>query len=1013
MQKIHVVFPLLCFAAVFTGGALEAQTVTVGPSGYLTAGPGATQQLTAQVTGTTGSTAVIWLAGGVVGGNSTVGTISTTGLFTAPATVPASGMTQVTAELASNTKKSGSQYMYLLYAGPQITSVTPSPLAVGTISVTIRGSGFLAGATVLDGAVQMSTTSITSGAIQATTYQGPAASATFMVRNPSSVYGNAITVPVGSGSSGGTGPTGSAGPTGAPVISPASVSVMLTKTVQFTAPGATSWTAVAGTVTSAGLYTAPPVMPSSGKDTVTAINSAGSSAAVVTLQLNVAPVISPSAVSVTLTKTQQFTAAGATSWTAVSGKVTSAGLYTAPAAMPASGTDTVTAANAAGSSAASITLATNVPPGAISPASATLILGATQQFKATGATSWTAVAGSVTPAGLYRAPSAMPSGGTDTVTALNAAGQSTASVTLLTNVPPTVLSTGVSPLPLGIFSTTVSGAGFTAQSVAQLNGGALASTFVNATTLSVTGFAGPASTANLTVSNGSLVSTPLVVPVGVQAPLVSASAARRFLEQAAFGPTPTDAAHVQAIGFQAWIHEQLAMPVASNYNALVASGASQGGMAETFLANAVNNSDQLRQRVGFALSQIFTISITKIIWDGDMIPYEQMLIDDAFTNYSQILSDVTLSPGMGEYLDMANNAAANPAAGTVANENYAREIMQLFSVGDVLLNQDGSVQVDSTGAPLPTYLQPTVAELARVFTGWTYTQPGGVANWGAYINSSGPMIPFPAMHDFGSKTLINHYDAAAGLTMQEDVQGALSAIATHPNVAPFISKQLIQHLVKSNPTPAYVQRVAQAFSQSNGDMPTVVTAILLDAEARANDEGGNDQPIDGHLQEPALFVPGFVRAFGGTMTAGNYYQQALGMLGQDIYNPVSVFSYFSPGYLVPGAGGLPGPEFEIDNPNAAVLRENLVAQFFNQWSNPVQDNGPGTTVDLTPYLQLASNPSALMNALDLTLTHGTMPAVMKQIITAAVTADVSYGALKQVEEAVYLILQSSYYNVWH
>jgi hypothetical protein len=503
------------------------------------------------------------------------------------------------------------------------------------------------------------------------------------------------------------------------------------------------------------------------------------------------------------------------------------------------------------------------------------------------------------------------------------------------------------------------------------------------------------------------------VPVGVQAPVVSAAAARRFLEQAAFGPTPSDAANVQTLGFQGWINQQLAMPVISSYNALLASGASQGGLAEAFLTNAVMNSDQLRQRVAFALSEIFTISITKIIWDGDMIPYEQMLINDAFTSYGQILNDVTLSPGMGEYLDMANNAAANPAAGTVANENYAREIMQLFSVGDVLLHQDGTPQLDSSGNPLPAYLQPTVAETARVFTGWTYTQGSNPPNWGAYINSSGPMVPYPPMHDFGSKTLINGYVAPPGLTMQQDLQGLLNAIATHPNVAPFISKQLIQHLVKGNPTAGYVQRVALAFSQSNGDMPTVITAILLDPEARANDAGGNDLPTDGHLQEPALFVPGFVRAFAGQMTTANYLQQTLAALGQDIYNPVSVFSYFSPGYLVPGSGGLSGPEFEIDTPNAAILRENLVAQIFNQYSNPVQSYGPGTIVDLTPYLALAATPSALVSALDLALTHGTMPPAMNQIITTAVAADAPYGALKQVEGAVYLILQSSYYNVWH
>src|SRR6185437_10106546 len=135
--------------------------------------------------------------------------------------------------------------------------------------------------------------------------------------------------------------------------------------------------------------------------------------------------------------------------------------------------------------------------------------------------------------------------------------------------------------------------------------------------------------------------------------------------------------------------------------------------------------------------------------------------------------------------------------------------------------------------------------------------------------------------------------------------------------------------------------------------------------------------------------------------------------GQDIYNPASVFSYFSPGYTVAGTGGLKGPEFQIDNPNAAILRENLVAELFSQYSNPVQSYGPGTTLDLTSFLPLASNPQALVSALDLTLTHGTMPAAMNQIIVNAVTQDASYGALHQVEGACYLILTSSYYNVWH
>ncbi len=1217
MRKMNLAVPLLCLFTALAGSALEAQTVAVSPGGYIAIGANATQQYTATVTGTTGSTAVIWLVADVVGGNSTVGTISSTGLYTAPASVPAYVGYGIKAELASNTKISGSQAITLLTAGPQITSITPTPMPSGTVNITINGTGFLPGVTVLDGTTQLSTGAVTPTTITASVWHPSSqTSTTFTARNPMSAYGNVVTVLIGSapsispasvsvtlsgteqftatgatswtavagtisskglytapstmpasgtdtvtatnnvgsssaaitlklpaapvispaavtvtlgktqqfkasgattwtavagtvtaaglytapstmpasgkdtvtasnmaGSSNATvtlqtnippsispatvsvqlngtqqfsapgatswtalsGTVTSAGfytapstmpssgtdtvtainaagksaaavtllPNAAPVISPASVSVMLTKTQQFSAPGATIWTAAAGTVTSAGLYTAPATMPASGNDTVTASNSLGSSVAAITLQTNIAPVISPASVSVSLGATQQFTAPGATSWTAVSGTVTSAGLYTAPATLPASGIDMVKAINAAGSSSALVTLVNNVPPGAIKPAGASVMLGASKQFTSTGSINWTAVSGTITSTGFYTAPATMPASGSDTITALNAVGQAVATVTLVSNLPPTIVSLGTSPLPLGLFSTTVNGTGFTPTSTAQLGSVTLTTTYVNSTTLTISGFAGPASTENLTIANGTLVSTPFAVPVGVANPMVSVSAARRFLEQAAFGPTPADAANVQTLGFQGWINQQLAMPVVSNYNNLVASGASQGGMAETFLANAVTNPDQLRQRVAFALSEIFTISITKIIWDGDMIPYEQMLINDAFTNYPQILSDVTLSPGMGEYLDMANNAKANPASGTVANENYAREIMQLFSVGDVMLNQDGSVQTDATGAPIPTYLQPTVAELARVFTGWTYTQGSNPPNWGAYINSSAPMVPYQGEHDFGSKTLLNGYVAPSNLTMQQDLQGALNSITTHPNVAPFISRQLIQHLVKSNPSPAYIQRVAQAFTSSNGDMPTVVTAILLDQEARANDAGGNDQPTDGHLQEPALFVPGFVRAFSGTMTTGNYYQQTLGMLGQDIYNPVSVFSYFSPGYLVPGAGGLLGPEFEIDTPNAAILRENLVAEFFNQWSNPVQNNGPGTLIDLTPFLPLAATPQTLISALDLTLTHGTMPAPMNQIITNAVTADKTNGALFQVEEAIYLILESGYYNVWH
>jgi uncharacterized protein (DUF1800 family) len=553
--------------------------------------------------------------------------------------------------------------------------------------------------------------------------------------------------------------------------------------------------------------------------------------------------------------------------------------------------------------------------------------------------------------------------------------------------------------------------------VAALNGTALSTTFASGA-LSVTGFSAASGPANITVSNGSAISPPFPVQIGVVNAQVSAAAARRFLEQAAFGATPSDASNVQTIGFQAWLTQQFAMAQVSNYNPITSS---QGGMPAHFLTNAVTNPDQLRQRVAFALSQIFVTSLQKLIWNSNMVLFQNMLLGDAFTNYRQIMADVTLSPAMGQYLDMANNAMGSSVEGTLANENYARELMQLFTIGTQMLNQDGSVQKDTNNLPIPTYLQPAISEFARVYTGWTYAPAAGQpVEWGAYITSNGPMVPYPPEHDSGSKQLLNYSGASltvspAGLTPLQDLNNALDNIFNHPNVGPFVGKQLIQHLVKSNPSPAYVSRVAAAFNNNGqgvrGDMMATISAVLLDPEARANDSGGDDQASDGHLQEPALFIAGMVRAFGGQMTDQNYFPWDLVNLGQDLFDAPSVFNYYSPTYGVPGTTLL-GGEFEIHTPNNAIWRANVVRSLFSQWSNPVENYGPGTTVDVTAFVPLAATPALLVNALDLTLTHGTMPAGMKATIESAVTADTS-GPLLRVEDACYLILTSSYYNVWH
>jgi len=932
-MKRRGVGPLWCVAALLAPGALNAQSIKISP-GYTTVGVNGTVQYAAKVTGLANAT-VTWSVSGVKGGNATNGTITAGGLYTAPATIPANGIT--VSALGSDGKTSAIVYVAVEPPGPSISSISPNPIPVGSYGITVTGTGFQNGAVARTPGVNLSTTFVNSTTLKTSGYQAAAGTVAFQVENPGTLWGPAFNATFATSKPSPSPPP----PPSQQTILPTSATVKLGATQQFTSSGATSWTSTAGGIGTSGLFTAPSTMPSSSSVTVTATGPGGSASAAVTLQAPNTQTISPSAVSLNLGATQQFTSANATAWTATHGTVTTAGFYTAPSTMSSTGTDTITATGQNGSATATVTLIAPVAP------------------------------------------------------------------------PPTITGVGSNgQLPLGIFTTTITGTGFNASSVALLNGTPLGTTLSNGS-LSASGFASLSGAGQLTVSNGSATSLPFTVQIGVPSAQVSSAAARRFLEQAAFGPTPNDAANVQTLGFEGWLTQQFNMPQASNYNTITSS---QGGMPAHFLTNAVANPDQLRQRVAFALSQIFVTSLQKLIWNQNMVLFQNMLLADAFTNYRQIMADVTLSPAMGQYLDMANNAMGNAAAGTLANENYARELMQLFTIGTQLLNQDGSVQYDGNHLPIPTYLQPTIAEFAREYTGWTYAPAAGQpVAWNAYINSNGPMVPYPPEHDSGSKQLLNGYVSPPGATPQEDLNNALDNVFNHPNVGPFVGRMLIQHLVKSNPSPAYISRVAAAFNNNGqgvrGDMVATITAVLLDSEARANDNGGGDQISDGHLQEPALFIAAMVRAFGGQMTDQNYFPWDLVNLGQDIFDAPSVFNYYSPTYGVPGTTLL-GPEFEIHTPNNAIWRANVVRTLFSQWSNPVQDYGPGTTVDLTAFVPLAAAPATLVSALDLALTHGTMPAAMKTTIVNAVAADTS-PLLQRVEDACYLILTSNYYNVWH
>jgi uncharacterized protein (DUF1800 family) len=518
-----------------------------------------------------------------------------------------------------------------------------------------------------------------------------------------------------------------------------------------------------------------------------------------------------------------------------------------------------------------------------------------------------------------------------------------------------------------------------------------------------------------TVTNpdpGSATSGTLTAQV-VQA--ISPNVADRFLEQTTFGPTPALVAQVQQSGLQAFLTNQFAM-AATPYADPAMTETSLGPLQQRFFVQTLTAQDQLRQRVAFALSQIFVIAGDKITDPTAFTNYLRLFENDAFTNYRQIMKDVTLSPAMGHYLDMVNND--KPATGQHANENYARELMQLFTIGTALLNEDGSLQLDSSNNPIPTYTQAQVQEFALAYTGWTYpTMPGATQQKHNPAYWTGAMVAMDSNHDTTSKQLLQYTNAASGgllpggQSAAQDLDGAIHNIFNHPNLPPFISRELIQHLVTSNPSPAYIQRVSEVFKNNGasvrGDMKAIITAILLDPEARRGDDSTTANAGDGHLQEPILYITGLLRAFGAASDGANLSGQGGGM-GQNALFPGSVFNFFSPNFVIPGTS-LYGPEFQILTTATTLNRANFVNTFV------FGSLGSTTTVNFDSYASQASNPGALLDSLNTLMLHGTMTADMKTSLLTAMQA-VPAGtnqALQQAQTAIYLIGTSSQYQVQH
>ncbi len=501
------------------------------------------------------------------------------------------------------------------------------------------------------------------------------------------------------------------------------------------------------------------------------------------------------------------------------------------------------------------------------------------------------------------------------------------------------------------------------------------------------------------------------------APLSTAQAAR-FLNQATYGARPQDIAPLQAQTVDAWITAQQALP-ATSQTLLVDADPNptyRQVRISAWWKTAVTAPDQLRQRVALALSEIFVISDNNgaLGSSGEAVArYWDLLANDAFGNFRTLLQDVTLSPQMGVYLNMLGNQKPNPAKNIRADENYARELMQLFTIGLWKLNPDGTQALDANGNPQPTYSQADVTNLARTLTGWSWYGPDFFYSpW----DWTDPMTAFQAEHDTGAKTIVGGVSVPAGGSAEADLKIALDTLFNHPNVGPFISRELIQRLVTSNPSPAYVGRVAAVFANNGqgtrGDLGAVVRAILEDAEARS--DSSLTTPSFGKRREPLITMTHLWRAFDGRDSSGNLqYWNPDYDLHQAPLSAGSVFNFFKPGFSPSGVvqkAGLVAPEFQLVTASNLALLHNFYYYSTIDRVTPTQYTQPtDILLHLAAWLPLATGTDTgpLIDQMNLVLMAGQMSPAMRQALVTDVNAiSASDGGNQRVGEAAFLILAS-------
>jgi uncharacterized protein (DUF1800 family) len=505
----------------------------------------------------------------------------------------------------------------------------------------------------------------------------------------------------------------------------------------------------------------------------------------------------------------------------------------------------------------------------------------------------------------------------------------------------------------------------------------------------------------------------LAIPVLLAAPAsfgedVSAREAARFLDQATWGPTPASIAEFQQMGMTAWLNAQFALNTSDipDQPILNAAGQANNNVAPVqaaFFQNTLTGQDQLRQRVAFILSQIWVVSALNAY---AYPPYWRIFRDNAFGNYRDVIKALTLSPAMGRYLNMANNNKGNPAKGTAANENYGRELMQLFTLGLTQLNPDGSPVLDANSNPVPTYNQAEVTNMAKVLTGWTYaTAPGAKAQTNNPIYYFGQMHAVEAEHDETAKAVFGGVTIPAGQTAENDLESLLDALMAQPTMAPFVCQQLIEHLVTSNPSPAYLQRVSQVFENDGtgtvGNLQAVITAILTDEEARAGDGAQSAITANfGHLREPILMMANLLRGLNAITAATNNVAANASNLSENLFEASSVFSYFSP--LFRTEHGLLGPEFQIYSTQTASSRADTI-------NTLVYGTMTGVKLNLAPFVAVAGNTTNLLNYISGVFLHSSMSPALETAMTDAVNAASTPTAKAQA--ALYVALTSSEYQI--